>query len=293
MNSIEILKLLDQYEVLKRPYQEVTDDFINSNLLLPSFLYKNNYIDEKKLLKLNENEFGLNQTKIYNFKNFVIYPKTYPKYFTSGDVFGVFPLLDSRVVVILSDVSGKGLEAGLLAFMLSYYIKYELNMSSLTPQALLKKINHLSLEIFDDTKFATFAIIILDLLSGTIEYAAAGCPPILIYKKKENEVIEKDTINIPIGIEEDFIYKGIKIDFNPGDMILCYTDGAYEQENRKGKQYGIERMKKLLKKRAKLSPKNLIRSFIWDLRLFSLFTKPADDTTYILIKYLDKKDLKK
>lgn len=293
MDSLEILKLLDQYEVLKKPFQEISDDFLNSNILLPSFLYKNNYINEKKLLKLNETEFDLNKTKIYNFKNFIIYPKTFPKYFTSGDVFGIFPLTDNRVVVILSDVSGKGLEAGLLAFMLSYYIKYELNMSSLTPQALLKKINQLSLEIFDDMKFATFSIIILDLLSGTIEYAAAGCPPLLIYKKKEDEVIEKDTINIPIGIEEDFIYKGTKIDFNPGDIIICYTDGAYEQENRKGKQYGIERMKKLLKKKANLSPKNIIRNFIWDLRLYSLFTKPADDTTYILIKYLSKKELKR
>ncbi|GIX40510.1 MAG: hypothetical protein KatS3mg129_0243 [Leptospiraceae bacterium] len=288
MDSIEILKLLDEYEVLKKPFQEIVDDFLESKKLLPVYLYENNLIKEKQLYKLNQVEFQLNKSKIYEFKNFIIYPKTYPKFFTSGDVFGIFPLKDNRVVITLSDVSGKGLEAGLLAFMLSYYINYELNMSSLTPQALLKKVNQLCLEIFDDLKFATFSIIVLDLLSGTIEYAGAGCPPILHYNFKEQMIEERDTVNIPLGIDEDFIYKGIKIDFNPGDVILSYTDGAFEQENRKGIPYGIERLKKALQKNATKPIKKIIRNLYWELRFYSIFKAPADDTTYIAIKYKKK-----
>jgi hypothetical protein len=45
MESIEILKILDEYEVLKKPYQEFVDDFIQSKKLLPAYLYENNLID--------------------------------------------------------------------------------------------------------------------------------------------------------------------------------------------------------------------------------------------------------
>ncbi len=289
MNSINILKLLDKYNVIKRPYQEIVDDFILSKKNLSTYLYEKNLINEKKLYKLNQEEFNLNKSKIYNFKNFIVYSKTFPKFFTSGDVFGIYNLKDSRVVITLSDVSGKGLEAGILAFMLSYYIRFELNMSSITPQALLRKINQLSIEIFDDLKFATFSILILDLLSGTIEYAAAGCPPLLHYIQKEDLIIERDTINIPIGIDPDFIFKGINITMNPGDLILIFTDGAYEQENRKKIQYGLERLKKSLKKNSQKNVKKIVHRLYLDLRIFSFLKKPFDDTTYILLKYTKKK----
>lgn len=292
MEIIDLLKLLDTYEVLKKPYQEFMDDFIESKMLLPAYLYEKKLINEKQLYKLNQEEFQLNKSKVYEFKNFSIYAKTYPKFFTSGDIFGIFTLKDNRVVITLSDVSGKGLEAGLLGFMLSYYINYELNLSSLTPQALLKRINQLSLKIFDEIKFATFSILVLDLLSGTIEYAGAGCPPLLHYKFKEQSIEEKDTINIPLGIDSDFIYKGIKIDFNPGDVILSYSDGAFEQENRRGKPYGIERLKRMFIKNAHKPPKKLVRKLFWDLRLYSILKPRFDDTTYIVIKY-NKNNYKK
>ena len=64
MESIEILKILDEYEVLKKPYQEFVDDFIQSKKLLPEYLYENNLIDEKKLNKLNQHTLKLNQSKV-------------------------------------------------------------------------------------------------------------------------------------------------------------------------------------------------------------------------------------
>ncbi|MCS7205629.1 MAG: serine/threonine-protein phosphatase [Leptospiraceae bacterium] len=288
MKSIDVLKLLDQYEVLNKPLQEMIDDYYRSNALLPVYLYENKLINEKKLYQLNQSEFELNESKVIKIKDFEIYGKTYPKYYISGDFFGIFQLKDSRVFITLSDVSGKGLEAGILALMLSYYITHELNYTSLTPQALLKKINQLSLEIFDDIKFATFTILLLDLLSGTIEYAAAGCPPLLHYIHRENTLKEIDLLNIPLGIENDFIFKGKKIDLNPGDVILCYTDGAYEQENKKGQQYGLERLKKALKKNLNKSSKHLVQKLYFDLRFFRMFVPQFDDTTYLVIKYNKK-----
>ncbi|MFN3603212.1 MAG: PP2C family protein-serine/threonine phosphatase [Leptonema sp. (in: bacteria)] len=289
MDPIKILKILDEYEVLNEPFEEISDDFLNSKELLSNYLFKNQLINEKKLNKFNEKYFKFNKTIYLKLKNFFIYGKTYPKFLTSGDFFGIFPLNDSRVVIFLSDVSGKGLEAGLLAFMLYYYLSKELNMTSVTPQILLKKINGICLEIFDELKFATFSLLILDLLSGSIEYAAAGSPPLLHYNLREQSIEEADTVNIPLGIEKDFIYKGKRLDFNKGDIILLYTDGAYEQMNRTHQIYGLERLKKSFKKNIAKEPKKIIRNLYWDLKLFSLFARPNDDTTYIIIQYLNHK----
>lgn len=289
MDSIQILRILDEYEVLKKPFEEISDDFLNSKELLSSYLFKNKLIDEKKLKNLNEKIFQLNKSQIILLKNFYIYGKTFPKFFTSGDFFGIFPLKDNRVVITLFDVSGKGLEAGLLAFMLAYYINNELNMTSFTPQIILKKINDICLQIFDELKFVTFSIVLLDLLSGSIEYSAAGCPPLFHYKFNEKEIVEIDTLNIPLGIEKDFIYRGKRIDFNKGDTILLYTDGAYEQENRKKQMYGLERLKKSFKKHINKEPKTIVRNLFWELKFFSFIVPPVDDTTYLLIRYTNKK----
>lgn len=289
MDSLKILKVLDEYEVLVKPYEEISDDYLNSKELLSNYLFKNKIIKERQLNILNEKMFLMNKKQIFNFKNFSIYGRTFPKFFTSGDFYGIYPLKDSRVVVILSDVSGKGLNAALLAFMLSYYINNELSMSSVTPQILLKKINDICLQIFDEIQFATFSLLILDLLSGSIEYAAAGCPPLLHYNFRKRVLEEVDTYNVPLGIEKDFLYKGKNIDFNLGDVILLYTDGAYEQINRKKQIYGIERLKRAFKKNVNHKPKTLVRKLYWDLKLFSLFVPPIDDTTYLVIRFLSKK----
>ncbi len=289
MDPLKILKILDEYEVLIKPYEEISDDYLNSKELLSNYLFGNKIINERKLNQLNEKLFFINRNQIFSFKNFSVYGKTYPKFFTSGDFYGVFPLKDSRVVVILSDVSGKGLNAALLAFMLFYYVNNELHMSSMIPQILLKKVNEICLQIFDDIQFATFSLLILDLLSGSVEYSAAGCPPLLHYKFREQLIEEVDTYNIPLGIEKDFLYKGKTIDFNFGDVILLYTDGAYEQTNKKKQIYGIERLKKSFKKNVHKKPKTLVRKLYWDLKLFSLFVSPTDDTTYVVIHFSSKK----
>lgn len=291
MKSIDVLRLLDTYEVLNRPVQEIADDFIRSKLLLPQYLYQRKLINEKKLYYLNQKEFKLNLNKLHEIKSFEIYGNTYPKFYISGDFFGVFPLKDSKVFITISDVSGKGLEAGIIALMLSYYITYELNLLSLTPQALLKKINQLCLDIFEDIKFATFTIILLDLLSGTIEYSAAGFPPLLHYIFQDKIIKEIDVHNIPLGIENDFIFRGKKIDFNPGDILLLYTDGAFEQENPQGYQYGIERLKKALKKNVDKNAKNIVRNLYRELRLFRLWKPQFDDITYLVIRYRRKQQL--
>ncbi len=285
MNSIEIIKLLEEYEILNRPSQEIIDEFITSKKLLPNFLVEKNLVNERQLYRFNQKKFNLNVSKIYDLKSFLIYGKTFPRFYISGDIFSVFPLKDSRIVISLCDVSGKGLEAGLLGFMLSYQINTSMHLGSVTPQTLLKKINALAYELFEDIKFATFSLMILDLLSGTIEYAAAGSPPLLHYKYRDKELVEVDTYNIPVGIEEDFLFKGTRIDFNPGDFVIVYSDGAYEQENRQGRQYGLERLKKSIRKNAKFSIRKLVWRIFLDLKIFSLFTKQADDTTYLVLKY--------
>lgn len=290
MDDLQVLDVLFEHELL--PFErkgEIQEMVRKSTDPLGAFLVKKKLLSERALYRFITRDLGMNSKEVFRFKDYEITGRTIPKYRTSGDFFGIVPLSNSRVAVTLCDVAGKGIEAALLTIHLANLLNSGVDMSSVVPSSVMKKVNIISRAFFEVDRYSTFVFIILDLLSGTVEYSAAGSPPLLRYAYRENEVEELDTRNIPIGIFDDFQYRGSRSDLNPGDAILLFTDGAYEGEDLQGRAYGIDRMKRVFKKYARQSTRSLLRHLIFDWRRHSIFRRQADDTTYLVLRRVKKK----
>jgi sigma-B regulation protein RsbU (phosphoserine phosphatase) len=290
MDDLQVLDVLFEHELL--PFErkgEIEEMVRKTDQPLGAFLVKKGLLKERALYRYITRDLGMNSKSIFRFRDYEILGRTIPKFRTSGDFFGIFPLSNSRVAVTLCDVAGKGIEAALLTIHLAKLLNSGVDMTSVLPSSVMKKVNIISRAFFEVDRYSTFVFIILDLLSGTVEYSAAGSPPLLRYSARDNDVEELDTRNIPIGIYDDFQYRGSQTDLNPGDSLMLFTDGAYEGENWAGRAYGIDRMKRVFKKYAKSSSRSLLWHMLLDWKRHSLFRRQADDTTYVMLRRMKKK----
>lgn len=276
--------LLDHGLVSRADLEKVSAEMAAAGRAPGPILAERQMLDEARLYQIIQRDLGMNSPAQLSYKTYSVAGLTLPRFKVSGDFYGYFWLDPGRLAITISDVSGKGLEAGLLALLLGNLLRQSVRMKNVIPSVIMRKINQASASFFGIEQFATFTVLIVDMHSGTLELSAAGAPPMLIYRAKDGHVEEVDLRNIPVGIDENFMFVGRRNEINKGDTILLFTDGAYEVQNLRNEYYGIDRIRNLLRDRPRGDASQIVRRFARNVRLFSLFRGLNDDTTYVAIK---------
>ena len=173
----------------------------------------------------------------------VNYAYTYiPKYGVGGDLPEVYEL-DGQTYGVLSDVSGKGISAGMLsAFIKAAFDKKQPDLAKALC-ALNAKFNELNQ---DERSYITVSAVRIDKSTGRLRYAVAGHNvPILL--KNEYGINEIESPAPPISNwMPDFPYLENEMLFKSGDILVMLTDGVTECLNSAGEQFGIERVESVL-----------------------------------------------
>lgn len=152
-----------------------------------------------------------------------------------GDLIDAIAAPGARAVeVILADVSGHGVGAGIVMSMLKSAIRTRL--TSRVPLAtLLADINGVLTDLTDEHMFATVACARI-YEDGRVEYALAGHLPIIVAtaEGKARRIEELANDNLPIGITHDEVFVSGSATLRPGDSLLFVTDGLTEVRHRVG-----------------------------------------------------------
>ncbi len=173
----------------------------------------------------------------------VTYAYTYiPKYGVGGDLPDVYEL-NGQTYGILSDVSGKGISAGMLAaFLKAAFDKKQPDLAVALCE-LNAKFNELSQ---DERSYITVSAVRIDKANQTLRYAVAGHNvPILLKNSYGINEIESPAPPISNWMP-DFIYQENEMPFEHGDVLVMCTDGVTECVNSAGEQFGIERLESVL-----------------------------------------------
>ena len=204
---------------------------------------------------------------------------------TIGGDFSDFYQKDNKLGIFIADVTGHGIPASLFASSVKYCfskgVKYFIE-----PNKLLAYINSaLYQKLGNQLLTASYAII--DSSAKTLSYSSCGHPPLLIWKSKENKMIEIKPKGKMIGIQQDIQLEKVTMDLDLGDRILFYTDGLTECENSKGESYGDGFLEEFFKKSNGIKTKSTSKLLLKDLSRFSgAKVRYQDDITYILIDVL-------
>ncbi len=213
---------------------------------------------------------------------FAVTARRRPARFVAGDCFGVGPAVGG-LEVLVADVSGKGVGAGLLAASLQAggRLLGDLN-EPLEDTA--GRLNAYLYEATEDHRFAT-AVVVRCLEDGRCILVNAGHPPALVVRADGRQERIAAT-GIPLGILSQVDYGSELIRLAPGDRILLYTDGVTEAESPEGEELGVETLAELVAEVHTEGGAALCDAVLAGVERFTGGQAPGDDVTVVVIERL-------
>ncbi|MEK6572676.1 MAG: SpoIIE family protein phosphatase, partial [Bacteroidota bacterium] len=192
---------------------------------------------EDELLIAREIQKGLLPSRLPEIPNFEIAATNISSKQVGGDYYDVIAAGDSRYVLAIGDVSGKGTPASLLMANLQATIRalvpLGLSMSELT-----KRVNDLVYESTSSDRFITFFWGMFDAAKKSLTYVNAGHNhPYLVRTNGMTERLEKG--GMILGIMRTLIpYEEETVQLQSGDLLVMFTDGVSEAMNKNAEEYG-------------------------------------------------------
>lgn len=211
---------------------------------------------------------------------------------TAGDLYDVAQLPDGKIVLLVGDVSGKGLGAALLMsnVLASLRILYadDRHVSTEALASMAKRLNDQVYRSSEAAAFVTLFFAVLDPKEHTLEYVNAGHNPGWILTP-ELELIELKATGIPVGMMPGMPYESGASEFPPGSIFCLFTDGIPEAA-RDGQFYDEERMLESIKSRFNRPVGEIAGGIMSDLKQYLSGSPVGDDITLLLARRTDLMD---
>ena len=205
-----------------------------------------------------------------------------PCYEVGGDYFDYFDLEDGRLGFALGDVAGKGMSAALLTAMLQGIFSAQ-TLFNLPPSEILSNVNRHLVRRGMGNRFVTFFFGILDP-NGKCTYTNAGHNP-PFYLGRDGSVRELTEGGMVLGLFPTAQYECGTVYLRPGDHLVLFTDGVIEARNKKGDEFGEERLLSLLQKNARATVPEILTRLREAVEEFSAGTPQHDDITMMVLGF--------
>ena len=156
-----------------------------------------------------------------------------------------------RWALVVGDVMGKGIPAGLLMTMLRGMLRAEV-LSGLPPDRILHDLNQLAQEDLSHShRFVTLFYSDFDPRTRKLRFANAAHNPPLLWSASSKSINRLDAPGLLIGLQPEAEYGCGEITLQPGDVLLYYTDGVTEAPGISGERFDENRLKIFLDKFAR------------------------------------------
>jgi len=174
-----------------------------------------------------------------------------------GDYYDYIPINAQTIQMVIADVSGKGVPAALLMSATAAAMRLEANHV----RNLLDMVGRLNTEIHsvsDGERYVTLLVAEIDAHKRSLRYVNCGHNPALLFRGKDGTVTRLNSSCPPIGLSPEEICELASADLNPGDVVVFYTDGVTEAENRFGEEFGMQRLSATVRRGSSLSAEDLM-----------------------------------
>jgi sigma-B regulation protein RsbU (phosphoserine phosphatase) len=205
-----------------------------------------------------------------------------------GDFFHIQQLTDAKCGVLVCDVMGHGVRAGLITALIRGVIE-ELDERAKDPAKVLAEINHTLTPILEKTgqpMFATAFFGVIDIVSQTLTYANAGHPPPFVLRRDDWKVSRLTTEDPEpaAGLVDGFTYTKHSTPFRTGDALLGFTDGLFEAANASDQMFGEDRLRDLVTEQLNLTGPVLLDRLVGDIQAFTGHTNFEDDLCVVVVE---------
>lgn len=185
------------------------------------------------------------------------------------------------LAVLVADVTGHGVPAALTAAMVKVAFAAQREEAS-HPASALAHVNRTLMDA-NASGFVTAAWVFLDVAKGRMTYAAAGHPPLLVWRAASRRVERVIENGLLMGAFASAEYTEVERPLDPGDRLLLYTDGVAEAANASDEEFGLDRIEAALADTAALEPSAQADAILARLAAWRGAVAQGDDVTLVLV----------
>jgi sigma-B regulation protein RsbU (phosphoserine phosphatase) len=204
-----------------------------------------------------------------------------------GDYYDLLPLSDTRLGVLVADVSGKGTSAALYMAELKGLV---LSLSRIydSPARLLVEANRILAANMDSRSFITMTYAVVDTVARRMRYARAGHNPLIHLEAASGRTRVLAPAGLGLGLDKgerfEQILEEAEVPLAAGDMFLFFTDGLSEAMNGRSELFGERRLRDLIEQNEGLSSDAMKERILAEVRSFAGSAAQHDDMTLVILK---------
>jgi sigma-B regulation protein RsbU (phosphoserine phosphatase) len=218
-------------------------------------------------------------------EGFDIYGVTLPVREVGGDYFDFIDSISDRLGILVADVSGKGLAAALIMVSFRAYLRATV-INEFAMRVVMARVNRLVYDTTAGERFITTFYGLIDPENKRLLYINAGHNPPLLLRRDGTKELLKDG-GMPLGIFQSARYSESVVNFQPGDLLVLYTDGVTEARDARGEAFGTERLESIVRANSAHSAEQISKAVMRAVREHSSeIGGPEDDLTISIIKVL-------
>ena len=205
-----------------------------------------------------------------------------PAQMVGGDYFDFIRLEGGKTGVALADVSGKGFHAALLMANVQATLRGQTLLGN-DVAACMGRANRLLFESTPPEKFVTMIYGMLDPSEHTFRFSNAGHDHPHLFRRRGG-TIRLGTGGIVLGILPDYAYESETVRFEPGDVLVIYSDGIIESMDAEHEQFGIERLTKVVETRLDEGARAILDAIVAAASAHAGAAQQYDDMTVVVVK---------
>ncbi len=210
-----------------------------------------------------------------------------PAKIISGDYYDYIDLHDGKLGVVIADVSGKGVPAGLLMAMCRSLLR-AVSMTDASPSAVLAAVNGYLFPDIREDMFISLIYGVLDPETGSLTFARAGHEPAMVYRKNTGTVKISKPRGLAVGIDSGGVFERVTKDetlhLESGDCVLLFTDGVREAINAHDEEFGTERLADVFREAARMGAEAIVERVQEAVSDFTGDGPQLDDVTIVAIE---------
>ncbi len=203
-----------------------------------------------------------------------------------GDYYDFIRLQEGCLGVAIGDVSGKGIAAALMMASLQASLRGQIIKPCSTLSEMIQHVNRLVYEASAANRYATFFYAEYDPATRLLHYVNAGHNPPIIHRKNGTgeEIIRLEAGGTVVGLFADFPYQEDRVELQPGDMFIGFTDGISEAMDTNDGEFGEERLLETLRRcQARLAAET-ITCILDQVDAFTAGAPQHDDMTLVVVR---------
>lgn len=201
-----------------------------------------------------------------------------------GDLYEVLRVSDSRVVVALGDVSGKGIPAALF-MAVAVTVLRTLARQIAEPDEILRRLNDELAEQNPRGMFVTLQCLVFDLVQRRVSCAGAGHHQLVVVSPGRAPRLACASSGLPAGLMPSNPIDREALPLEPGDTFVLFSDGVSEAMNPDEDFYGEDRLLAALAETSGATPAEMVTHVLADVRAFTAGAKQSDDITLLAARY--------